>query len=638
MKLIPAGQSSSLAQDYRNYLFNCTRNPNCQKKFYIPIRQLSDLVLYADLPGKPSLIEIKLYNLCDIQSSGDTGGDFNNDFSDDFYIGDPTLFYGTELLLSNIYIVGQKPDFSWYGVFGDLIYTGTAPLYSFFLQFTFTINEQQYIFYTEQFQIEDCDPLLFLRGCYPKEQNSSDCNGIYYGNHAGPDTPLGESYYRYIHWAYVRKGSVIDKSTKLSFTFFNSKRAYKNVLTREKVLEFELIPAFYKDYLLGIFGRGNIEIAQGQFKLTQEQNWSVLDYDSKLWQMDVSLDEDCKNYFGCKPSDCAIVVPDPEDPQTCLNSPDNLTFEKVFDPESLPSGEWIQIDDDNGTHYFLDMGTRGFFDVFPQPTLPLPTTVGYSSLTSVAAGPADFALYVITHFFHARPIIHTGSFTTVSGSPWASMIVILTFTGGTIDSGDTLTWEVYNNATNDLVTQGISFGNPFTAQFSASVIDPEVSCLRVRWKKNCHSGLSTDWQELLVGNCAPPPLVVRGSIDVFLVFSPGNDEHKEKMVINFEGPTPGDISYEAGWDFKSNGGFYIDTSNSYPAPRTFANYNPGCGITAGATIIPSGTTNYKKYLTCVDPSGTAGYPSKVVFYNVVLPAGYSLVLTPARSNLVVEIR
>lgn len=65
------------------------------------------------------------------------------------------------------------------------------------------------------------------------------------------------------------------------------------------------------------------------------------------------------------------------------------------------TGQWVKIDYGSGAHhYFLDLGTLGFFDVTPQPVpLPYPSTEDYvANLTKVASGPGDFGLYVSAHY------------------------------------------------------------------------------------------------------------------------------------------------------------------------------------------------------------------------------------------------
>jgi hypothetical protein len=66
------------------------------------------------------------------------------------------------------------------------------------------------------------------------------------------------------------------------------------------------------------------------------------------------------------------------------------------------NGKWIKIDYNSGlnTHYFVDLGSTGFYDVSPQPTPPPypSSTVSYASLTNIAGGPADFAIYINSHY------------------------------------------------------------------------------------------------------------------------------------------------------------------------------------------------------------------------------------------------
>src|SRR5690348_14814429 len=65
------------------------------------------------------------------------------------------------------------------------------------------------------------------------------------------------------------------------------------------------------------------------------------------------------------------------------------------------SGQWVKISYNSGSiHYFVDLGSLGFFDVNPQPSpLPYPSTEDYTTnLTFVAAGPADFGVYVAANY------------------------------------------------------------------------------------------------------------------------------------------------------------------------------------------------------------------------------------------------
>lgn len=325
MKLIFAGISSNFALDYSNFVFNCTRNRNCQRPYYVPIRSLQDLVLYMDLPAKPDMYEATLFDMCNLDCTT-TGGDFSDDFSDDFDTGGEVCDFSTSSLVFDKYVVAQTPSNSWYGVFGNP--NNLIPnLKTFFIRFVFTIAGQDYVYYSEQFELEECDPLLLLKACYPNETtgaDATDCNGLYYGFPVGNDF-LGTKNYRYFHWAYVRNGSVFDYKQKLSLSFFNSKKTYKTVSTKQQLLEFELVPEFYKRVIMGILERGNIRIADFEYRLDEEQNWQVADYDSKLWQLDTVLTDECKLYFGCGASDCLL----PSEESVCENPPDDFSFEFV---------------------------------------------------------------------------------------------------------------------------------------------------------------------------------------------------------------------------------------------------------------------------------------------------------------------
>lgn len=267
-------------------------------------------MLYVDLPGKPELALTEIIDLC-CQEVVETPGDFSDDFSEDFDIGGETIVNCPTTHIFDKYVVAQTPQNTWYGVF-----TTTTPFPSnlkfFFFRFTFTINGQEYIYYSEQFEVENCLPLTCIKGCYPNEPAGSDaydCNGIYYGFPSGIEPPMGESNFRYFHKACVRWGSLIEQNAKLVLGIFNNKRTYKSRLHRERLFEFEFVPAFYKNHLLGIFARGNIRIEETEYLLAEEQSWTTLDIDSKLWRLDILLTEDCNSMFGCKPADCALPIP-----------------------------------------------------------------------------------------------------------------------------------------------------------------------------------------------------------------------------------------------------------------------------------------------------------------------------------------
>lgn len=319
MKLLYAGQGVS-AKSYTQLQYNCTRNKACQRLYYVPVNQFSDVVFFADLVGKPDTYQIDVYNVCDIAHIGSA--------------------------VANDYVIGTTPSGSWYGVFGSFIVTPPMGVVydKFFFKFTFTIGALSYVYYSEQFEFPWCDNLTPLRGCYPNETVGSDafdCNGIYYGFPNNEDF-LGNGVYRYFHTAFLRLASIIEQKNSFVFTAFNSRRIYKSEFTRQYLFESDIVPTFFKDVLIGIYNRGNVQINGNEWKLADQQDVSMIDTDSKLWRLDILLDSLCKQNFGCKPADCALPVP------SCEGNPTGLTYELVgenwiftFDDGTIVPGDSI---------------------------------------------------------------------------------------------------------------------------------------------------------------------------------------------------------------------------------------------------------------------------------------------------------
>lgn len=290
MKLHYAGTVvGEVIPSWVNLLYNCTRNKRCQNRYNVPITGFSDLQLYVDLPGKPTITDAVVIAIDETEY--------------------PLTF--------STYVIGQQPSDEWYGVFGGATpVLGGDTVNCFFIRIIFTIGVVEHVYYSEQFSIEpqggSCDPLTLLQACYPNVLSATgdarDCNGLYYGFHAGTDEPLGEVNYRYFHWAYVRMGDIIDSKAKLSFTLFNSRINYKTVVEEQSEFIFELVPAFYKKVLLGIFTLGNIKINGAAWTLAEEQDFAIVDKDSKLWKMDVLLTGNyCEQSFDCGDRDCGLI-------------------------------------------------------------------------------------------------------------------------------------------------------------------------------------------------------------------------------------------------------------------------------------------------------------------------------------------
>lgn len=292
MKLLYAGHGVSV-KSYTELLFNCVRNQKCERLFYVPVNFFSDIVLYADLPGKPTLMQIEVMNVCDIANVGTA--------------------------VSSKYVIGQTNTDAWYATIGQIVVTPPVGVTynKFFFKLSFTVSGVVHVYYSQQYEFPYCDDLKFLRGCYPNEEvgtDAYDCNGLYYGFPTNEDF-LGDQYYRYIHTAFLRMSSVIEQRNKFTFTAFNSKKIYKSVFNREWLLEFEIVPTFYKDALIGIFARGQVQYDGTEYILAESQDISIIDVDSKLWKMDMLFASECKNTFGCSPADC--ILPGPPPPVCC---------------------------------------------------------------------------------------------------------------------------------------------------------------------------------------------------------------------------------------------------------------------------------------------------------------------------------
>lgn len=337
MKMIYAGLFGTPAAVPEKWLYNCTRNAGCQKPYYIPITNFDDFLLYFDFPGKPTAYTINIKSC-----TGDT--------------------IDVTGLICN-YVIAQKPDGTWYGIFTQFVSDTLPALTKFYIDAVFTIGANDHQYYSNQFEFEYCADVTKIESCYNDPTIGSDaydCNSVYYGYHAGAGIPVGNIALRYFHQAYVRYAEVIENSNKMSFTLFNSMTAYKNEFTREYLLQFELVPGFYKDVLIGIFNRGTIGIDGIEYNLTDAQDISPAEGPSKLWKVDIKLFSLCKQYFSCTPTSCIPALPD------CIN---DLTTAEWIDDHIHLSGGTIN-EGDSVTWYLyendiiVDSGESEDYDIF----------------------------------------------------------------------------------------------------------------------------------------------------------------------------------------------------------------------------------------------------------------------------------
>jgi len=85
------------------------------------------------------------------------------------------------------------------------------------------------------------------------------------------------------------------------------------------------------------------------------------------------------------------------------------------------TAQWVKIDYNSGAsqHYFLDMGSFGFFDADIQPTPPAyPSTYAYADMTFVASGPGSFVSYILSNYSGwVGGVQYPGYTTEVTGGP-----------------------------------------------------------------------------------------------------------------------------------------------------------------------------------------------------------------------------
>lgn len=136
-------------------------------------------------------------------------------------------------------------------------------------------------------------------------------------------------------------------------------------------------------------------------------------------------------------------------------------------------------------------------------------------------------------------------------------------------------------------------------------------------------------------NCPVQPVAeITGTIETILT---GVDDSGGlvRMNIVFDQALPHAISFDWGFDFTSTSS-YLNTSNGYPAPKTYSNGNSSCG--GNRASITSGSSTYEIFSKCAEPGAPYGYVSKIVIFNKILPNGYVLSLRPVRQNMSLEIR
>ena len=331
---------SGTISNYGSYTNNCVKN---QYPYKIPVNNLQDVQLYIDIGGiKPSAIQYQLIHTC-----GSFGGTI-------------------ETLTTSSYVVGQNIDNYWYGVFKNFN-NAANPLTCFVIAITLTINETDQIYFSDEYCIESCRPLTEIKGCYGNLDSniSTNCQGIYFGIHAGEDTALGDTTIVYEHKMLLRDSEVYVSAIKNTF----KQGRTRNFRTeKEKIFQFngEWVPAWYLDEVDAVFYRGEIYF-DGTHYLVNETAYELIDDCKKTWKIPATLKESCYQSFSCETDPCAAPVEtccDPEGIEATIEFEDSGSGDSV---ESCCGPEVISADvsNDSGdeeTFYIIDFDDTPLID------------------------------------------------------------------------------------------------------------------------------------------------------------------------------------------------------------------------------------------------------------------------------------
>lgn len=265
--------------DYGQYISNCQLG---QMPYKVPVNSLADVQLYINIGSlRPATVEYQLINTC-----GPSGG-------------------ATEMVIPIDYIIGQQKNNNWYGVFKGFV--GVLPT-CFVIAITFTLEGQsgEVIYFSEEYCVEpDCNPLVAIKGCYGHLDNkmSTDCEGIYFGTHAGTGIPLGDISIVYKHQLLLRGVEVTLSAIKNSF----KQGRTRNFRTeKEKIFQFwaELVPEWYLPEIDSIFYRGEAYIGEIKYLLNETQ-FEKVEECYKQWKPVATFKESCLQSFSCEADPCA---------------------------------------------------------------------------------------------------------------------------------------------------------------------------------------------------------------------------------------------------------------------------------------------------------------------------------------------
>lgn len=286
---------SGTISNYGSYSNNCTRN---QWPYKIPVNNLQDVQLYISIGGiKPDAVQYQLIHTC-----GALGGTI-------------------ETVTPADYVIGQNSDNYWYGVFKN--FSGATPT-CFVIAITLTITGVDYIYFSDEFCLEECRTLTELKGCYGNLDSaiSVDRQGIYFGVHAGEDTSLGDETVKYEHKLLLRDVELSLSAIKKTF----KQGRTRNFRTEtEDIYQFlcEPVPEWYIREIGAVYDRGEVFIAGTKY-LVEGVGFEKFDDCKRGWKPSATLKESYYQSFSCEIDPCAAASP------TCCN-PSSITATVEFE-------------------------------------------------------------------------------------------------------------------------------------------------------------------------------------------------------------------------------------------------------------------------------------------------------------------
>src|SRR4051812_25085708 len=266
---------------YGYYLDDCQRGP-CQLPYKAPLPGVAYLQTYVDFGAyKPIAIT--------------------------FFVQDTCNTTHQEQVIANNYVVGQTPEGNWYGVF-KYFNDPVTPVTTFVLWLSAMLDVNgiptQKTYFSEHLVVEPCLPLTKIKACQPESATTTgfDVNGLYYGLPVNLDF-LGQGQVRYFHIAYVRFGKARELPPKATYTASIVKN-FRTIVEKNWSLETEIVPRWYKDLLLAIYARGEIEVG-GTPYLVNELAFEALNDDDLMWKPFATLKATDRLYFGCADDVCS---------------------------------------------------------------------------------------------------------------------------------------------------------------------------------------------------------------------------------------------------------------------------------------------------------------------------------------------